>query len=185
MQVGYGRVSTSEQRLDLQVNALNAAGCEKIFTDTISGSKSDRPGLRDALDYCRPTDVLTVWRLDRLGRSLPDLLSIVKRLEEGGIGFHSLTEAISTNTPGGKLAFHLFGSLAEFERALIRDRTMAGLEAARLRGRVGGRPKLMTNDKVEAATKLLRDGTPPKDVARILGISLPTLYRHVPGNRAA
>jgi DNA invertase Pin-like site-specific DNA recombinase len=180
MQVGYGRISTAEQRLDLQIEALTQAGCQKIFTDTVSGVRVDRPGLREALNYCRSGDVLTVWRLDRLGRSLPDLLSIVKQLEQSEIGFHSLTEAINTNTPGGKLAFHLFGSLAEFERALIRDRTRAGLEAARQRGRFGGRPtKLMTAEKVDAAMKLLRDGTPPKDIAHILGISLPTFYRHV------
>ena len=140
-------------------------------------------GVRDALDCCRAGDVLTVWRLDRLGRSLPDLLSIVQRLDREGVGFHSLTEAISTNTPGGKL--HLFGSLAEFERALIRDRTMAGLEAARQRGRVGGHPRSMTDNKVDAAKKLLSGGTPPRDVASIIGVPLPTLYRRVPANRAA
>jgi DNA invertase Pin-like site-specific DNA recombinase len=184
MQVGYGRVSSSEQRLDLQVDALTKAGCEKIFTDSISGARSDRPGLRDALNCCRRGDVLVVWRLDRLGRSLPDLLSIVKRLDDEGVGFLSLTESISTNSPGGKLAFHLFGSLAEFERALIRDRTMAGLEAARQRGRVGGRPRSMTADKIQAAKKLLSDGTPPRDVANIIGVSVPTLYRHVPARAA-
>jgi DNA invertase Pin-like site-specific DNA recombinase len=120
----------------------------------------------------------------RPSRAAADLLSIVQRLDNDGIGFHSLTEAISTDAPGGKLAFHLFGSLAEFERALIRDRTMAGLEAARQRGRVGGRPRSMTADKIQAAKKLLSDGTPPRDVANIIGVSVPTLYRHVPARAA-
>jgi DNA invertase Pin-like site-specific DNA recombinase len=185
MQVGYGRVSTSEQRLDLQINALTEAQCEKIFTDTISGAKADRPGLRQALEFCREHDVLVVYRLDRLARGLSDLLSIVHKLEKRRIGLRSLAEAIDTTTPAGKLSLHLFGSLAQFERSVIQERTRAGLAAARQRGRIGGRPRSMTDEKVQAARKLLADGTPPKDVASIVGVSVPTLYRHLPASRKA
>src|SRR3954469_8965485 len=138
--VGYARVSTFEQIMDLQRDAL-AAGCDRIFTDTMSGNRSDRPGLAQALDYLREGDVLVVWRLDRLGRSLKYLIEVITRLNERGIGFRSLTEQIDTTTSGGKLIFHVFGALAEFERDVIRERTQAGLAAARARGRMGGRPK--------------------------------------------
>jgi DNA invertase Pin-like site-specific DNA recombinase len=185
MQVGYGRVSSSEQRLDLQINALTEAGCDKIFTDTGSGAKADRPGLRQALEFCRTGDSLSVWRLDRLGRSLPDLLRIVQELDRREIAFRSLSESIDTQTIGGKLAFAIFGSIASFELAVLRERTNAGLAAARQRGRVGGRPRSMTDEKVEAARKLLADGTPPRDVARIVGVSVPTLYRYLPASRKA
>jgi len=138
MLVGYARVSTAEQTLALQEDALRAAGCEKLFTDTMSGAQAERPGLAAALAYLRPGDALAVWRLDRLGRSLPALIATLHGLEGRGIGFRSLTEQLDTTTSGGKLIFHVFGALAEFERDLIRERTQAGLAAARVRGRQGG-----------------------------------------------
>jgi DNA invertase Pin-like site-specific DNA recombinase len=180
MQIGYARISQADQSLDLQCDALAKAGCEKIFTDTLSGAREKRPGLSQALEFARSGDVLVVWRLDRLGRSLPHLIETIRLFDQRAIGFKSLAEAIDTTSVGGRLAYHLFGALAEFERALIRERTRAGLEAARQRGRVGGRPRSMTTDKVDAAKKLLSDGTPAKDVARILAVSLPTLYRYCP-----
>ena len=169
--------------MDLQIDALTAAGCEKIFTDTMSGSRNDRPGLRQALEFVRSEDSICVWRLDRLGRSLPHLIQLMQDLERRGVGFRSLTEAIDTTTPGGRLTYNLFASLAEFERSVLRERTRAGLTAARQRGRVGGRPKLMTAEKLAAAMKLLSAGTPPREVAAILGVSIPTLYRYCPASR--
>ena len=179
--VGYARVSTFEQILDLQRDALHAAGCKKIFTDTASGGRSDRPGLQQALDYLREGDVLVVWRLDRLGRSLKYLIEIITTLNERGVGFKSLTEQIDTTTSGGKLIFHVFGALAEFERDVIRERTQAGLAAARARGRMGGRPKkLGTGGEVAMAQALYDDRTHSiADICRTLGISRTTLYRYV------
>src|SRR5437868_5612677 len=147
MQIGYARISTGEQTLDLQLDALKAAGCDKVFTDTASGAKTERPGLSDALSHVRPGDVLVVWRLDRLGRSLRDLIDRLLELDQRGVGFKSLTESIDTTTPGGKLIFHIFGALAEFERDLIRERTNAGLAAARARGRLGGRKRALQTEK--------------------------------------
>jgi DNA invertase Pin-like site-specific DNA recombinase len=180
MLIGYARVSGAEQNLDLQTDALTKAGCKKLFSDKASGARDDRPGLAQALQFARTGDVLTVWRLDRFSRSLPSLIQTIQTLEERGVGFRSLTEAIDTTTTGGKLVFHIFGALAEFERNLIRERTRAGLAAARKRGRIGGRPRAMTDDKVKAAKKLLRGGTPPSDVAEVIGVSVPTLYRWIP-----
>jgi len=180
MLIGYGRVSQHDQSIDLQLDALRAAGVEKIFTDTASGSRSDRPGLQQALEFARSGDCIAVWRLDRLGRSLPHLIRLMLDLESQGIGFRSLMEAIDTTTPGGRLAYHLFASLAEFERSVLRERTRAGLMAARQRGRRGGRPKLLTPEKREAARNLLNAGTPAKDVAVALGVSVPTIYRVFP-----
>ena len=181
MLVGYARVSTAEQTLALQEDALRAAGCERIFTDTMSGAKAERPGLGEALAYLRPGDALAVWRLDRLGRSLQALIATLSGLEGRGIGFRSLTEQLDTTTSGGKLIFHVFGALAEFERDLIRERTRAGLAAARARGRQGGRPKkLGTPAKVAMARALYDDKR--HSVAAIcttLGISRATLYRYV------
>ena len=137
--IGYARVSTAEQDTALQTDALRNAGCERVFEDTASGAKADRPGLADALAYLRDGDVLVVWRLDRLGRSLPHLIETVGKLEARGVGFRSLTENIDTTTPGGRLIFHVFGALGQFERDLIRERTKAGLTAAAARGRKGGR----------------------------------------------
>ena len=138
MLAGYARVSTLDQNPELQLDALSAAGCEKIFEDRASGVQSDRPGLAQALEWLREGDTLVVWRLDRLGRSLPQLVATVRELEERGFGFRSLTEGVDTTTASGTLVFHVFGALAQFERDLVRERTMAGLAAARARGRVGG-----------------------------------------------
>src|SRR3954469_24529125 len=146
MLVGYARISTTDQTLDLQHDALTKAGCSRIFTDTASGAKSEREGLTEALSYVRVGDTLVVWKLDRLGRSLKDLIERIKQLNDRKIGFRSITENIDTTTSGGKLIFHIFGALAEFERDIIRERTNAGLEAARARGRLGGRPKAKTLD---------------------------------------
>jgi DNA invertase Pin-like site-specific DNA recombinase len=179
MLIGYARVSTHEQTLTLQQDALQKAGCNKLFTDTASGAKTERIGLEAALSYVRKGDTLVVWRLDRLGRSLPHLIATMTELEERGIGFKSLTENIDT-TSGGKLIFHIFGALAEFERNLIRERTQAGLIAARARGRIGGRPKALTGKKLSIAQSLYDD---PKnsiaDICRMLKISKATLYRAI------
>jgi DNA invertase Pin-like site-specific DNA recombinase len=179
MDVGYARVSTDDQDLSLQRDALTAAKCERIFTDTMSGAKAERPGLTEAIDYCRPGDTLVVWRLDRLGRSLTNLIELLNLLAERGIGFKSLSEQIDTTTSGGKLVFHIFGALAEFERELIRERTRAGLAAARARGRQGGRPrKLATERQIKMAQALYQDGSHSiDDICRTLGISRATLYR--------
>src|ERR671918_356382 len=147
MNIGYARVSTQDQTLNLQKDALKKLGCNKIFTDTASGTKEERKGLEDALNYVREGDTLVVWRLDRLGRSLKHLIETISQLDTRKIGFKSLTENIDTTTSGGKLIFHIFGALAEFERNLIRERTTAGLLAARARGKKGGRPKALTTDK--------------------------------------
>src|SRR5919205_877188 len=187
MLVGYARVSTTDQTLNLQHDALTKAGCTKIFTDTASGALAERKGLTEALSYVRPGDTLVVWKLDRLGRSLKDLITRITELETRKIGFKSLTENIDTTTSGGKLIFHIFGALAEFERDIIRERTRAGLEAARARGRNGGRPKAATlNDpkKVAMAQALYND---PKnsiaDICKTLRISRATLYRYVDTER--
>lgn len=154
MLIGYARISTDDQNLDLQRDALGNAGCQKIFTDQISGAKADRPGLRQALEYARAEDTLVIWRLDRLSRSLKDLISMAALLESRNIGLKSLQEAIDTSSSSGKLIFHIFGALAEFERNLIRERTQAGLQAARARGRLGGRPKALSKEKQTLAIKL-------------------------------
>src|SRR5436305_65296 len=151
MKIGYARVSTEDQTVDLQLDALTQAGCERICKDVISGAKDARPGLAQALDFLRPSDVLVVWRLDRLGRTLRYLIELMNRLNERGVGFQSLTEQIDTTTPGGKLVFHIFGALAEFERDLILERTKAGLAAARARGRLGGRKRILTPAQVVVA----------------------------------
>lgn len=182
MKIGYARVSTLEQNLDLQIDALKAAGCKKVITDKVSGSVADRTGLEKLKEVLRSGDTLVVWRLDRLGRTLSHLIKWVGKLEEDGIGFTSLQESIDTNSPSGKLVFHLFGALSEFERNLIRERTRAGLEAARSRGRQGGRPKKLTHEKA----KLVRDLYEMKQhsidqICEIAGISKPTLYRYVRG----
>ncbi len=185
MLVGYARVSTHEQDLSLQLDDLKRAGCEKIFEDRASGAKTDRPGLQEALEYVRKGDTLLVWRLDRLGRSLIHLIETVAQLEEQGIGFRSLQEAIDTTSSGGRLVFQIFGALAEFERNLIRERTLAGLSAARARGRIGGRPKALDATKTELLYKLYDEkGHTVKEICRILGISKPTLYAYL-GQRKA
>jgi len=180
MLVGYARVSTDDQDLALQLDALAGAGCERVYRDTVTGAKAERPGLASALDHLRRGDTLVVWRLDRLGRSLSQLIALMARLDEAGVGFRSLTEQIDTTTSGGKLIFHIFGALAEFERTLIRERTMAGVSAARARGRQGGRPKKLDPGKAEMARRLYRDkGNSIGDICRTLGISRATLYRYV------
>jgi len=180
MKIGYARVSTEDQTVQAQVDALEAAGCDRIFTEVASGAKKDRPILNDAIQFLRDGDVLVCYKLDRVARSLPHLIAIMDSLNERNIGFQSLTEDINTTTPSGKLIFHIFGAISEFERDLIKERTMSGLAAARRRGRIGGRPKAMTDQKKIAAIKLLSSGTPAKDVAETIGVSLPTLYRHCP-----
>jgi DNA invertase Pin-like site-specific DNA recombinase len=180
MLIGYARVSTYEQTLNLQQDALTKAGCDKIFTDTASGAKSERKGLEEALNYVRKDDTLVVWRLDRLGRSLTHLIATMTNLEERGIGFKSLTENIDTTTSGGKLIFHIFGALAEFERNLISERTTAGLTAARPRGRIGGRPKALTPQQRKIAQALYDDpNNSILEICRTLKISKVTLYRSI------
>lgn len=181
MIIGYARVSTGDQTLDLQHDALNGASCDRIFKDTASGVLTERPGLERVLDQLRSGDSLVVWRLDRLGRSLSHLITLVADLSEKGIGLRSLTEQIDTTTPSGKLIFHIFGALAEFERNLIRERTFAGLAAARARGRMGGRPSVrVTDSRVQLAVKLFDDKTNDvRDICRTLGISRASLYRYV------
>src|ERR671915_27258 len=180
MLIGYARISTHDQTLHLQQDALTKAGCNKIFTDTASGAKVERKGLDEALGYVRKGDTLVVWRLDRLGRSLPHLIASMTDLEERGIGFKSLTENIDTTTSGGKLIFHIFGALAEFERNLIRERTQAGLTAARARGRKGGRPKALTPKKAKMVHDLYRNKENSIDeICKILNISRTTLYRYI------
>lgn len=181
MKIGYVRVSKQEQHEALQIDALKEAGCDKWFLDKMTGSKAERKGLDEALAYVRPGDTFVVWKLDRAGRSLTHPIALLKSLQERGIEFISLTEQIDTTTPGGKLIFHLMGALAEFERDLIRERTNAGLVAARARGRVGGRPrKLKTNGKVALARRMFADQSHSiPEICTALGISRATLYRYV------
>ncbi|MCY6485412.1 recombinase family protein [Clostridium aestuarii] len=180
MLIGYARVSTQDQNLELQKDALEKAECKKIFTDIASGAKTERKGLEEALAYLREGDILVVWKLDRLGRSLKHLIEVVNDLSEKNIGFQSLQEKIDTTTSGGKLIFHIFASLAEFERDIIRERTNAGLEAARARGRVGGRPKVMDSKKISMAKALVNDpNNSIKDICETLNVSRATLYRYL------
>ena len=180
MLIGYARVSTSDQKLDLQIDALKQADCEKIYSDIASGAKAERKQLTEALEYLRKGDILVVWKLDRLGRSLKHLIQIVSELETKGIGFKSLKESIDTTTGSGKLIFHIFGALAEFEREIIRERTKAGLESARARGRFGGRPKKMTESKIAMAKTLYDDKTIAiKDICERFGISKTSLYSYL------
>lgn len=178
MKIGYARVSTLDQNLDLQRDALERAGCEKFFADMASGAVDSRKGLTDAIGFARSGDILVVWKLDRLGRSLKHLIETVNLLDRRGVGFASVQEQIDTTTPGGKLVFHVFGALAEFERELIRERTTAGLKAARARGKLGGRPKKLSAKQVEMAQKLYADTTVSiKEICDTLQISRATLYR--------
>ncbi|MDQ5988609.1 MAG: DNA-invertase hin [Syntrophus sp. SKADARSKE-3] len=180
MLFGYARVSTFDQNIDLQEDALRKAGCEKVFSDKTSGSKKDRPGLNDAISHLRTGDTLVIWKLDRLGRSLKNLIDLTSQLEGMGVHFQSITDGIDTKTPAGRFFFHVMAALAQMERELIIERTKAGLAAARERGRKGGRKRAMTDSKLAAAKKLLAEGSPPKDVAHDLGVSIPTLYRWCP-----
>lgn len=184
MKIGYARVSTDTQTHDAQIASLKAAGCEKIFTEVASGARRDRPAFAEVMDYLRPNsgDTLVVYKLDRVARSLPHLIEVMDHLKSNGIEFQSVTEAIDTNTPGGRLLFHVVAAIAEFERDLIRERTQAGLKAAKAKGRVGGRPRQMTDEKVTAARELLASGVAVKDAAAAVGVSVPTLYRWLPGS---
>lgn len=184
--LGYARVSTDVQDAALQHDALEAAGCSRVFSDTASGSVAERPELARVLDHLREGDTLVVWRLDRLGRSLRHLIDTLRDLEERSVGFRSLQESIDTTTPGGRLIFHVFGALAEFERDLIRERTNAGLEAARARGRKGGRPSVMTPAKTRAARELYDAGNHTvSQIAATLGVSRATIYRSLGEQSAA
>jgi DNA invertase Pin-like site-specific DNA recombinase len=184
MLVGYARVSTADQDLSPQLEALTAAGCEKIFSDKASGAKVGRRGLTEALNYLRPNhgDILVIWKLDRLGRTMKGLVDLAADLAEKKIGLRSLTDGIDTSGAAGKVVFHLLSAIAEMERDLTRERTTAALAFARSQGRVGGRKLAMTPKKTEAARKLLASGIHPKEVASSLGVSLPTLYRHIPAH---
>lgn len=178
--IGYARVSTDDQNLDLQRDALSKSSCTAIYEETASGKSAGRPELDHCLKALRAGDVLVVWRLDRLGRSLPDLVNIVSDLEQRGIGFESLTEKIETNSAAGKLVFHVFAALAEFERNVIRERTQAGLSAARARGRVGGRKPSLNEKQKREIRALLRDPSiAVKDVAKRYGVSRTTVYKNV------
>lgn len=186
MLIGYARVSTQDQKPELQLDTLQQAGCEKVFIEKASGAQRDRPQLKAALDYVRAGDTLVVWKLDRLARSLKQLIETLELLESREIGFRSLTETIDTTSSGGRLIFHIFAALAEFERSLIKERTKAGLAAARARGRLGGRPPSLSEDDLVIATALLRDpDITVEEVARRLKVSASTLYRHLPGGRSA
>jgi DNA invertase Pin-like site-specific DNA recombinase len=183
--VGYARVSTLDQNPELQLDALKASGCGKLFVEKASGAKEDRPQLLAALDYLREGDTLVVWKLDRLARSMKQLIETVDQLKARGIGFRSLTEAIDTTTAAGELFFHIFGALAQFERSIIRERTNAGLKAALARGRKGGRRPKVKEDDIRAALALLNDPQiSVRSAAKRLGLSVSTLYRHAPGLRS-
>jgi len=181
MLIGYARVSTTDQELALQQDALRAAGCERIFEETASGAKEDRPELARALDHMRKGDVLVVWKLDRLARSLKQLVNVLEDLGARGVGFRCLAPVIDTTTPEGRLLYSITGAFAEFERAIIQQRTRAGLKAALARGRKGGRPKALTDDDIVKAQAMLRDPQiSVASIAEFLGVSRSTLYRHLP-----
>lgn len=184
MIIGYARVSTYEQSTNLQLDALKNAGCEKIYEEKASGAQRDRPELKAILEFARTGDTIIVWRLDRLARSLKQLIETVEDLDKRGISFKSLTENIDTSTSGGRLIFHIFASLAEFERSLIKERTMAGLAAARARGKTGGRPSKLSDKDIEMAKTLLKNPEiTVAEVAKKIGVSYATLYRHIPKAR--
>lgn len=182
MLVGYARVSTADQNLALQLSALDNVGCEKIYQDQMSGTKTKRPGLELALEVLKKDDTLVVWKLDRLGRTVKGLIDLVNQLHQNGVHFRSLTDNVDTSTPSGRFFFHVMASLAQMERELMAERTKAGLAAAKAKGRVGGRKRKMTQSKIDSAKQLLANGTPPRDVAQNLGISVPTLYRWLPAS---
>lgn len=180
MLIGYARVSTPEQDLTLQLDALREAGCERTFTDKASGAKANRAGLAEALSHARTGDVIVVWKLDRLGRTMKGLVDLAAELADRGVGFRSLTDGIDTAGTAGKLVFHIMAAMAEMERDLNRERTTAALIVARREGRVGGRKTVMTPKRLEAARKLLAGGMTVREVAPAIGVSVPTLYRHFP-----
>lgn len=179
MKIGYARVSTLDQNLNLQTDALDRAGCDKVFTDTASGAIDNRQGLNDAIEFCRSGDSLVVWKLDRLGRSLRHLIDTINRLQSKGVEFVSLQESVDTTTSGGKLVFHVFGALAEFEREMIRERTKAGIKAARARGITTGRPRKLTRAQIQMAKTLMKSSANScSDICHTLKISRSTLYRY-------
>lgn len=180
MLIGYARVSTGDQNLDLQKNALVRAECEQIFEDTASGKNSRRPGLRRAIRRLKPGDSLVVWKLDRLGRSVRDLITLVSELQDKGIHFRSLTDSIDTSTPAGRFFFQVMSALAEMERELIVERTRAGLAAAREHGRVGGRRRVMTEDVVERCRRMLENGATRQQIADVIGVGVKTIYKYFP-----
>lgn len=180
MRIGYARVSTHEQNLNLQTDALKEAGCKKIFIDKVSGVAAARPGIDETMSYLRKGDTLVVWRLDRLGRSLKHLIELVSKLEEMQVGFQSLQELVDTTSTGGRLVFHIFGALAEFERGLIQERTKAGLAAARARGRKGGRPKALDEKQRKLVVRLYNERkSTTKEICEMMNISRPTLYSYL------
>ncbi len=185
MLIGYARVSTADQDLTLQIDALMKAGCEKIFTDKASGAKSDRPGLTEALQFARGGDTLVIWKLDRLGRSIRGLIEMAAGLSTRNVDFRSLTDGFDTATPSGRLLFHILASVAEMERELIKERTIAGLAAVRAKGGSGrGRKLAMTPEKIDTARKLLAAGDKPAKIAKLLNVGVSTFYRHCPGGQA-
>ena len=185
MLIGYARVSTEDQKLDLQRDALLTAGCDKIFAEKVSAARGPMPARQELLDYCRPGDVAVVWRLDRLGRSLRDLVDVVNLLRQRRVALRSLHEAIDTTTPTGKLTFHIFAALAEFEAAVVRDRTRAGLQAARLRGMKLGRPRSLNLQQVEMARTMMQNpNLSARQVAEQLGVHRSTLYRSLQAQQA-
>lgn len=181
MKIGYARVSTGLQNLDLQEDSLEKFGCEKVFTDHMSGAKSNRPGLETAIEFVRSGDTLVVWRLDRLGRNMEDLITVVNRLNNRGVSFHSLQENITMDKSSstGQLMFHLFAAFAEFERNLILERSAAGRAAARARGRFGGRPEKLSKSDLELMKTLIDNGTPIKTIAERWNVSRTTIYRYL------
>lgn len=180
MFIGYARISTVDQNLALQKEALEKAGCERIYEDEMSGTKDNRPGLNKALEMLRENDTLVVWKLDRLGRSVKSLIELVSDLNAKNINFKSLTDSIDTSTPSGRFFFNVMASLAQMERELIVERTTAGLAIAKKKGKIGGRKRVMTDSKLASAKRLLETGVSPKDVAKDLGVSIATLYRWIP-----
>lgn len=186
MLIGYARVSTRDQNTELQIDTLLKAGCSKIFSEKASGAQRDRPELQRALDFIRKGDTLVVWKLDRLARSLKQLIETIESMDQKGIGFLSLTESLDTTTSGGRLIFHIFAGLAEFERSIIRERTCAGLASARERGRLGGRPALLKEREIEEAKAMLANPEITlKQVAKRLNVGFSTLLRYLPGGRHA
>ncbi len=185
MLIGYARISTQDQNHDLQTDSLKIAGCEKIFTDKVSGTISERPGLTKLKEQLLKGDTLVIWRLDRLARSLKDLIEWVAYLQKESIALKSLKENIDTSTPTGRLVFHIFGALSEFERSLIVERTHAGLAAARARGRKGGRPKALNKDKRDAAVDLYnQEKLTVEKICEMMEITKPTLYKYIRGSSA-
>lgn len=177
--LGYARVSTRDQNLEMQLDALNEAGCVRIFSDKVSGTQADRPELNKMLEYARPGDTIVVWKLDRFGRNLRDLLDQINALDERGVGFKSLGDNLDTTSPGGRLIFHVFGAMAQYERDMLSERTRAGLKAARARGRVGGRRRAFTDEQVAVARDLYDKGNTVSSIGKTLGVSRGTIYRYL------